>query len=451
MKPGAFAKYCLLPFGMGLVELSGLARPAAAQTAARPAAQDGGKTSDHPATEVTVVGKKSDGADRIDRHVYDIKSDPDAQAGVAADVLAKLPSVQVSVSGKVSLRGNANVTVLVDGKYPANGNAAIQTLSAADIDRIEVMTNPSAQYAPDGTGGIINIVTRKSHPLGVSGSLSGRADTLGGGNLAGSAVFTSGPWSIDSRLSLVHSLYSGRMRMAQDLPVAAARDSDWTGASDSGIANLNIGYKLDDVSTLTFEGQAYRQDALTLSRGAYGSPGLSYADAERLSYGFVQTDIEGVYDYDNDKTGTHFTLDADHTDFDSPLRQSETDTYAAGDAVYGNSARTWGPEDNIKADFEHGFVSGNQLTAGIEWDQRLTHVERTYSDSGSVPGPVPDGSHHSYMADQALASAYVTYQMALGKWTLLPGLRGEWQRLSVSASGIDARTRALRLYPSLHL
>ena len=136
---------------------------------------------------------------RIDRRAYDVSHDPDAATGTGADILNKLPSVQVAPSGAVSLRGDSRVVVLVDGKYPANGNAAIQNMPASGIERIEVMTTPSAQYAADAPGGIINIITRKRAHLGVSGEVSTRLSNLGD-NLHAAVTASKGPWTLDTRL-----------------------------------------------------------------------------------------------------------------------------------------------------------------------------------------------------------------------------------------------------------
>lgn len=111
----------------------------------------------------------------LDRKVYSVTTDLQAHAGTAADVLNKIPSVSVDADGAVSLRGDGNVTILVDGKPSAQFSGAAQALSllefpAADIDRIEVLTNPPAQYKAEGTGGVINIVTRKTRRAGLTGS-----------------------------------------------------------------------------------------------------------------------------------------------------------------------------------------------------------------------------------------------------------------------------------------
>jgi outer membrane receptor for ferrienterochelin and colicin len=102
----------------------------------------------------------------IDRRSYSVANDLSARTGSIADALRNIPSVEVDVQGNVSLRGDPNVTIMIDGKpssmFNGDGKAdALQQMPADQIDRVEVMTNPSAAYRPDGTAGIINLITKK--------------------------------------------------------------------------------------------------------------------------------------------------------------------------------------------------------------------------------------------------------------------------------------------------
>lgn len=127
------------------------AMPVMAQEAAPPQAapEAAAKPDDAPTTTVTVEGKKAQ--NKIDRQVYDNTKDIDSQTGTAADALNKVPSVNIDPTGNVTLRGNSSVQVYVDGKPSVmmqgdNRAGALQSMSSGDIDSIEVMTNPGAQF-----------------------------------------------------------------------------------------------------------------------------------------------------------------------------------------------------------------------------------------------------------------------------------------------------------------
>ncbi|MHB8477731.1 MAG: TonB-dependent receptor plug domain-containing protein, partial [Steroidobacteraceae bacterium] len=124
---------------------------------------------------VVVTAQKLDVETLIDRKVYTVTSDVQSTFGTLGDVLSVIPSVDVDPDGIVSLRGDTNVLILIDGK-PAtqfSGTAAgdnLQSIPAKDIERIEILTTPPAQFKADGAAGVINIITRKKRPEGGSGS-----------------------------------------------------------------------------------------------------------------------------------------------------------------------------------------------------------------------------------------------------------------------------------------
>lgn len=112
----------------------------------------------------------------IDKRVYNVDEDLSSRGGTAEDVLQNVPSIEIDQDGNISLRGNANVIILIDGRpstLSGGSRAAIlSSIPAESIERIEVVTNPSAKYDPDGMTGIINIVLKKNKLRGLNGNLS---------------------------------------------------------------------------------------------------------------------------------------------------------------------------------------------------------------------------------------------------------------------------------------
>lgn len=123
--------------------------------------------------EVSVRAEKTHIDIKLDKKVYTVGQDLIVKGGTASDVLDNIPSVQVDVEGKVSLRGNENVTILIDGK-PSNAvniAEALRIIPADNIDKVEVITNPSARYDAEGGGGILNIIIKKGKNQGFNGSI----------------------------------------------------------------------------------------------------------------------------------------------------------------------------------------------------------------------------------------------------------------------------------------
>lgn len=133
---------------------------------------------------VVVEGTRTPVAFRIDKKVIDVDQMPIAVSGNATDILENVPSVTVDIDGNVGLRGSSNFTVLIDGRPSViSAQDALQQIPASSIKSIEIVTNPSAKYDPEGTAGIINVILKKEQNLGISGIANANAggkDRYGG-------------------------------------------------------------------------------------------------------------------------------------------------------------------------------------------------------------------------------------------------------------------------------
>ncbi len=125
--------------------------------------------------EVKIQGEKSTVEFKLDKRVFNVGKDISSTGMGALEVLNNVPSVNVDIEGEVSLRGNTGVQMLIDGKPSVladEGSNALSSISADMIEKIEVITNPSAKYDAEGTSGIINIVLKKDEKKGLNGSVS---------------------------------------------------------------------------------------------------------------------------------------------------------------------------------------------------------------------------------------------------------------------------------------
>jgi outer membrane receptor protein involved in Fe transport len=123
--------------------------------------------------EVVVRAEKSSVEIKLDKKVYNVGQDMMVKGGTVSDVLDNVPSVSVDVEGNVSLRGSDNIRILIDGRpsYAVNIAEALKQLPADAIDKVEVITNPSARYDAEGGSGIINIILKKGKNQGFNGTL----------------------------------------------------------------------------------------------------------------------------------------------------------------------------------------------------------------------------------------------------------------------------------------
>lgn len=124
-------------------------------------------------SEVVIRSEKTTVEIKLDKKVYNVGSDLMVKGGTVSDVLDNIPSVSVDADGAISLRGNANVRILIDGR-PSNAiniSEALRLIPADAIDKVEVVTNPSARYDSEGGGGLLNIILKKGKNKGLNGTI----------------------------------------------------------------------------------------------------------------------------------------------------------------------------------------------------------------------------------------------------------------------------------------
>ncbi|MDF1694724.1 MAG: outer membrane beta-barrel family protein [Saprospiraceae bacterium] len=124
--------------------------------------------------EVEVIAERSDMQFSLDKRIFNVGKDLASRGGSASDVLDNIPSISVGVEGDVNLRGSGNVRILINGRPSGlvglNGTDGLRTIQANMIERVEVITNPSAKFEAEGMAGIINIILRKDRAKGFNGS-----------------------------------------------------------------------------------------------------------------------------------------------------------------------------------------------------------------------------------------------------------------------------------------
>lgn len=128
--------------------------------------------------EITVTAEKNVVQYKVDKKVVNVSKKLTAQGGTVANALENTPSIQVDAEGNVMLRGSSSYTVLIDGKPTAlTGSDALKQIPASAVENVEIITNPSVKYDPDGTSGIINIIMKKNIKSGVNGMINASIGT----------------------------------------------------------------------------------------------------------------------------------------------------------------------------------------------------------------------------------------------------------------------------------
>lgn len=420
---------------------------------------------------VVITAQRPAAATSIDRKTYAVDRDLQASAGSVGDVLRNLPSVEVDVLGNVSLRGDSNVQILIDGKpstmmSAANRGAILQQMPADAIASIEVMTNPSAQYKPDGASGIINIVTKKNRRPGRSGTAQASLGTEGRYNVGASAAYNDGRLNLFGSASLRHetrkrTVTDHRVRHAPAGNAPSDQAIDSTQQRDSRIASIGFDYDADAKTRLS-GGYSYNRRAETLRvaerDAAFDSAGALASDYDRLGQGTGH------------ETSTQASLGyrrafADKGELTIDLRRGRTREDRR--RVYRNLYRTPAlpplteeliPRadeltDELTVEYARPLPGGGDLKLGYG-------LERDRDDYDNYGGTIVNGASipdaaqtNRFVYKQTIHALYGTYERPLGDWTLLAGLRLEETRVDTNqiTSALKNSTDYFRVYPTAHL
>jgi outer membrane receptor protein involved in Fe transport len=245
------------------------------------AATDVGEISIRPSDilleDVIITGEKSLYVQEIDKRVYNVGQDILSESGSASEILQNIPSVTVDVNGQVTLRGTSNITFLINGRPSAllrrSSATALQQMPANTIERIEVITNPSAKSKPDGTGGIINIVLKEETGKGFNGQITANIGNEGRYNTSFTANYGTENLNIFANYGIRHSartaIYSDERTYRDSLgnEVLNYYNEEGNGTNDafSHIANLGLDYEINNYNSFEISGTYYHSNSLLKS------------------------------------------------------------------------------------------------------------------------------------------------------------------------------------------
>ncbi|MAL23533.1 MAG: TonB-dependent receptor [Xanthomarina sp.] len=150
--------------------------------------------------EIEIIAEKTTVEIKLDKKIYNVGKDLTVRGGTVSDVLDNVPSVSVDVEGNVALRGNENVRILINGKPSGlvgiNSTDALRQLPAESIERVEVITSPSARYDAEGTAGILNIILRRSKLQGLNGAITTNVGWPKSAGISGNINYRTGDLNI---------------------------------------------------------------------------------------------------------------------------------------------------------------------------------------------------------------------------------------------------------------
>lgn len=428
--------------------------------------------------EVTIQGEKSTMELSLDKKIFNVGKDLANAGGTAVDILTNVPSVAVDVEGNVSLRGSGNVRILIDGKpsglVSIKGGAGLQQLQGSAIERVEIITNPSARYEAEGMGGIINIVLKKERKQGFNGSfdiITGQPVNYGAAanvnyrrkNLNFFINYTMSFRNTPGRNSLYQELYRNDSTFITNRYMT----SKLKGMNNSARGGLD--YYFNDKNVLT---AAYTH---RISKGKRFSP-LNYYDyigsvSNPTSHTYRtqdETETEPNSEYaltykkTFDRKGREFTADVRYLDnWEDSDQFYNQDVYKPDGSPSGiphllQRSLNYETEKQLlfQADYVHPFAKEGKIEAGVRSSTRdmTNKYSTTQQGEDGIWVEVP-GLTNDFLYEENINAAYGILGNKTGKFSYQAGLRAEWTGVTTTlreTNEVNERKYA-NLFPSVHV
>lgn len=407
--------------------------------------------------EVEVVAKRPQMRFEIDRKVFDATQDIAAEGGSASDLLSNIPSVEVDNEGSVSLRGNSSVTIWINGKasgLTADNQADIlDMMPAGDIKQVEVITNPSARYSPEGTAGIINIILKDDRKPGYYGSVKVGADTDGGYQASGNINYSSSKVDAYANLNYRNREFKGggitsRLNTTDNSFLDQTNDSkrqhnNWFGRFG---ATWHI-TKSDDlafnVTGMTGGGdnsENIHYNSINSQKNTiYTSDRITNGDSDMKMYNLEMNYVHKFSE--NSNIDLMVSNNQWRRDGMNIFRQSTvyTDPSQTANPLYQTQEneikdKTW----EVQADYTNKISDMARIEAGYKGTfQRNASPVDTYTGTTAEDIRQDESLYNRFLYNQDVHALYMTYG---GKWNKLSyqaGLRGEYWRVDTRSLDFD--------------
>ena len=418
--------------------------------------------------EVEVVAERTTVEIKLDKKVYNIGKDLTTAGGTVSDALNNVPSVAVDIEGAISLRGNENVRILINGKPSAlagfGDSNILSQLPAEAIERVEVITSPSARYDAEGTAGILNIILRQKETLGFNGSISltaGNPDNIG---LSANINYRTEKYNLFSNIgwryydaprnSFNDITYFDRIIDGEIVEPEYRRireDQEVERLNRNYNANLGMEYFLNESSSIT--------GSLFLSLG--NDADISLNKSERFNNGsIVEETLRREKEVEEDNSYQisinyvkRFGEDGDHkltADFQFENDSEEGSTYLNENYIFTDQVnpepfqieQEFTNQDQkeylIQADYVLPIGEDSRFEAGFRgnYENSVTDYRLEQENLDTVNLVINDTISNIFNYDENVNALYTQYGTKFGKFSFLLGLRIENTQLK---GKIDSR------------
>ena len=439
--------------------------------------------------EAVVVEQASVMEMRVDRKIFHVGSDLTSRGSNTTELLENIPSVAVDIDGNITLRGSSGVQILIDGRPSGLAGGAreafLESRPASAVERVELITNPSARFDPDGTAGILNIVLKKNRLEGFSGQVQATYGTGDNHDANASLNYRNSDWSLSTNLGWndrwmfmagetdrtqfwpgdsVSNSFVSRPGDSHRGSLSGSLKTEWRASQSwtlfAGI-NANQGIRDGWDSTSTVEGWRTSNGLLLDSTSALRAEiGSNVSHGGDAFVGFEKTFGSGDHKW---------TADIRH----SQSNRTGTNDFLDSTLVLGSLAPTVSTFNNetnansrwlAQTDYEKPWGEEGKIEMGLKatWNQDVSDFQYTEADSTTLWDGiyVPEGLRvvdYQFGYDETILAAYATAGKKFGLLGTQLGLRAEQAYTSAQLNGsgqLDAepfKNNYFRVYPSVNL
>jgi outer membrane receptor protein involved in Fe transport len=425
--------------------------------------------------EVSVTTEKKVFNYSIDRKVYNVDQDMMSKSGSASEILQNIPSVQVDINGNVSLRGSPSVLILVNGKaspvMKRSQADVLQQMPASGIEKIEVITNPSARFSPEGTSGIINIVMKKDTKRGMNGSVTVHGGTVGRHNENMAFNYNPGKFNLFGNYGYRHehrSFFGTDTRQEASVTpgfgTSSRQDEHMSMHPDVYMGSVGLNYHPSEANTFELSGQYFKRYPIrhgTVTVVDRDSANVVIRDYDRIETGHEnesQQDLTAAYEHDFPKEDHKLRIEATGTGSPELEINHFTNIYRTPGAPRGfdnSRANQKEQQGQLTIDYTNPLSKISKLEAGYAGELDRVDVDAYAETFDAVQDRFIEdpGKTYHFKVDQLVHALYSTLEHSLGDLSFMGGLRVEHATVKPKMVSKDSTitTNYLGVYPTFHL
>lgn len=408
--------------------------------------------------EVEIIAEKSTVEIKLDKKIYNVGKDMTVKGGNASDVLDNVPSVTVDVEGNVSLRGNESVRILVDGKPSGlvglSSTDALRQLPAEAIQKVEVITSPSARYDAEGTAGIINIILRKSKATGFNAATTLSTGIPDNHGISANVNYRAKKFNVFTNLGYSYRNAPGNAlfdNYYNDTGITFNEEKrNYNRKRNSFSSNLGLEYYLSKNASVTgsfLYRNSLGETDIENNSYKYDESGAFLSESFRNEFEDEKDNIvEYALNFTQNLKGSGHKLS-----FDVKFQDSYEDENSL---IYDNHIQSEDVESLedekrilLKSDYVLPIGENQQFEVGFQ--SNIVETRNKYE----VDFPEEEDIANIFDYKENIHAIYSQYGNKLGKFSALVGLRAELSDITALVAGtdIDYKKNYTKLFPTLNL